>query len=162
MNDKEEKGIKNETITTYNTKQDKLDRKLELAKYRVEYDMIDINTVEPDTFGKDGFASPEELFQWLAEHKPQEEPVLSHGDFSLPNILFKEDSLAGFIDLGRMGIADKWQDIALCYRSLLYNFDGKYGGKKYEDYHPERFFEKLGIEPDWEKIKYYRLLDELF
>ena len=64
--------------------------------------------------------------------------------------------------MSRCGIADKWQDIALCYRSLLHNFSGKYGGKVYEGFSPELLFEKLGIEPDWEKIRYYILLDELF
>ena len=68
----------------------------------------------------------------------------------------------GFIDLGRGGIGDKWNDIALCYRSLKHNFDGTYGGKVYEDFHPDMLFEKLGLEPDWDKIKYYLLLDELF
>ena len=50
------------------------------------------------------------------------------------------------------------------FRALWYkhNFDGIYGGKKYEDFNPDILFEALGIEPDWEKIKYYRLLDELF
>ena len=32
-------------------------------------------------------------------------------------------------DLGRAGIADKWCDIALCYRSLTHNYDGSYGGR---------------------------------
>ena len=55
-----------------------------------------------------------------------------------------------------------FDDIALCYRSLKHNFDGTYGGKVYEDFNPELLFEKLGIEPDWDKLKYYILLDELF
>ncbi|MGN0203975.1 MAG: phosphotransferase [Coprococcus sp.] len=118
--------------------------------------------VEPDTFGKNGFASPEELYGWLMEHQPKEELTLSHGDFCLPNIFFEGQRLAGFIDLGRMGLADKWQDIALCYRSLLHNYDGIYNGKKYEGFEPGMLFEKLEIEPDWEKIRFYLLLDELF
>lgn len=139
-----------------------IDRKLEMAKYRVWHDMVDTDNVQPDTYGEEGFASPKELYQWLADNKPEEEPVLSHGDFTLPNILFEGNVLKGYIDIGKMGVADKWQDIALCYRSLLHNYDGKYGGKKYEGYNPGMLFEKLGIEPDWEKIKYYILLDELF
>lgn len=27
---------------------------------------------------------------------------------------------------------------------------------------PDRLFEELGMAPDWEKIRYYILLDELF
>lgn len=139
-----------------------IDRKLEMAEYRVEHDMVDTDNVEPDTYGENGFASPKELYQWLVKNKPKEDLVLSHGDFTLPNVLFEKDELKGFIDLGRMGVADRWQDIALCYRSLLHNYNGKYGGKKYEGYNPDMLFEKLGIEPEREKIRYYILLDELF
>lgn len=139
-----------------------IDRKLAMAGEWVAQGMVGMENVEPDTYGEDGFRNPEELYQWLVEHKPQEEPVLCHGDFCLPNLIFEGDDLKGYIDLGRMGAADKWQDIALCYRSLLHNYDGKYSGRKYEGYRPEMLFEKLGLEPDWEKIRYYILLDELF
>ncbi len=90
------------------------------------------------------------------------EPVFSHGDFCLPNIFLEDGQVAGFIDLGDASVSDKWRDIALCYRSLKHNFDGSYGGKVYEGFNPDILFEKLGIEPDWEKIKYHILLDELF
>ncbi len=139
-----------------------IERKLSMAEYWVEHDMVSMEDAEPDTYGKDGFRSPKELYGWLAEHKPPEEPVLSHGDFTLPNLIFSGNELKGFIDLGRMGAADKWQDIALCYRSLLHNYDGKYGGRRYEGFRPKMLFEQLGMEPDWEKIRYYILLDELF
>lgn len=45
---------------------------------------------------------------------------------------------------------------------VMQSFEGKYGGQKYENINPDILFEKLGIEPDWEKIRYYILLDELF
>ncbi|MBQ9136723.1 MAG: aminoglycoside 3'-phosphotransferase [Lachnospiraceae bacterium] len=139
-----------------------LTKKLQIAKEIVDENRVDIDNVEPDTFGENGFKNPAALWEWLSENRPIEEPVLSHGDFCLPNIFIEDDKVSGFIDLGRCGIADKWQDIALCYRSLLHNFDGKYGGKAYEGFYPEMLFEKLGIEPDWKKIRYYILLDELF
>lgn len=65
-------------------------------------------------------------------------------------------------DLGDTGIADKWRDISLCYRSLKHNFDGTFGGKVYPDFDPDMLFDALGIEPNWEKLNYYILLDELF
>lgn len=139
-----------------------LDRKLDAARFRVKNNLVDMENVEPDTFGPSGFENPEALLQWLITHKPSEELVLSHGDFCLPNIYIEDDKKINFIDLGRTGVADKWQDIALCYRSLKYNYDGKYGGKEYPGFNPNMLFEKLGFEPDWEKIRYYILLDELF
>lgn len=139
-----------------------LDKMLAVAKESVEKGEVDVDNVEPETFGENGFAGPEELWAWLVANKPEEELVLSHGDFCLPNIFVQDGKLAGYIDLGRAGMADKWKDIAICYRSLLHNFSGVYGGKVYEGFQPEMLFEALEIEPDWDKINYYILLDELF
>ena len=139
-----------------------VDAVLKEARERVEKDLVDVEDAEPTTFGKGGYESPQHLLEWLENHRPAFEPVLSHGDFCLPNIFLENRQVKGFIDLGKTGIGDKWNDIALCYRSLKHNFDGTYGGKVYEDFNPHMLFEKLSIEPDWEKIKWYLLLDELF
>jgi aminoglycoside 3'-phosphotransferase-2 len=56
--------------------------------------------------------------------------------------------------LGNSGIADQYQDIALMVRSLTSNF-----GKEWV----EVFLEAYGLEnTDWDKIKFYQLLDEFF
>ena len=135
---------------------------LKAAEYRVEHNLVDIGDAEPETFGKDGFKDPEELLVWLYDNKPAEDLVLSHGDFCLPNVFIENGKFSGFVDIGRMGIADRYQDIALCYRSLDHNFSGVYGGKSYGGYNEKMFFSALGIEPDFDKIRYYILLDELF
>ena len=70
--------------------------------------------------------------------------------------------VSGFIDLGKICIADRYQDIALCYRSLSNNFKGIYGRAACEGLDTDKFFEKLDVKPDWKKIRYYILLDELF
>ena len=139
-----------------------LDTELKEARYRVENGLVDIERAQPETFGENGFASPLELLEWLENNKPTLEPVLSHGDFCLPNIFLNNGRISGFIDLGDAGIADKWRDISLCYRSLKNNFNGSFGGKVYSDFDPDMLFEKLNIEPDRDKLKYYILLDELF
>lgn len=139
-----------------------LDAELAEGKYRVENDLVDVDNAEPTTFGEGGFESPEHLLEWLEENRPEPENVFSHGDFCLPNVLLVDGKVNGFIDLGDAGVGDKWRDIALCYRSLKHNFDGTFGGKVYEDFKPDLLFEALGMEPDWEKLNYYILLDELF
>ena len=139
-----------------------IDAKLAIARMAVENNEVDMDDAEPGTFGPDGFHNPKELLTWLENNRPAEEPVLSHGDYCLPNIFAEDESLSGFIDIGRSGVADKWLDIAICYRSLKHNYDGTYTGEAYEGFQPELLFEELGIEPDWEKINYYILLDELF
>lgn len=138
-----------------------LDNKLRLAEERVKAGLCDTENCEKDTYGENGFKNPEDLLQWLKCNRPEEELVFSHGDYCLPNIFVKNDQISGFIDLGRSGVADKYQDIALCYRSLIHNADGTYD-KIYSDVKPDKIFELLGIEPDWNKINYYILLDELF
>lgn len=102
------------------------------------------------------------MLEWLDQNKPDEEPVLSHGDYCLPNLFGVGEQVCGYIDLGRAGIGDKWCDIALCYRSLRDNLAGKYGGQVYDNFDPALLFAYLELEPDWEKIQYYILLDELF
>lgn len=139
-----------------------IDTELQEARYRVENNLVDLDNVEPTTFGEGGFKDPQALLEWLEENRPDYEPVLSHGDFCLPNIFIENGRISGFIDLGDTGIGDKWRDIALCYRSLRHNFDGSFGGKIYPDFHPEMLFDALGIEPNREKLRYYILLDELF
>ena len=139
-----------------------LDEKLRMAAYNVEHGLVDVENVEPDTFGPEGFADPKALLDWLAANRPEEELVFSHGDYCLPNVFLEDGKVCGFLDLGRAGVADKYQDIALCYRSFLHNYEGKYGGGSYGEVNPKIVFEKLGINPDWEKVRYYMLLDELF
>ena len=139
-----------------------IDKELAEARYRVENSLVDLDNVEPETFGPGGFRDPKELLAWLYENKPSYEPVLSHGDFCLPNIYLDNGIISGFIDLGDAGIGDKWRDIALCYRSLKHNAEGAYGGKVYPDTDPMQLFKKLQIEPDWDKIRFYLLMDELF
>lgn len=146
--------------------QNGLDEKLRQAELAVRSGLCSTEDVEEGTYGEGGFENPAALLDWLKHHRPAEEPVFSHGDYCLPNLFLKEGKISGFLDLGRSGVADRYQDIALCYRSLLHNYDGKYGGKVYagpdSDFCPELLFEELGIEPDREKIRYYILLDELF
>lgn len=139
-----------------------IDTELAEARMRVENNLVDINDMEPGTLGDGGFKDPGELLLWLENNKPDYEPVLSHGDFCLPNIFLDNGKVSGFIDLGDTGVGDKWRDIALCYRSLRWNSEGAYGGNVYPDVKSQMLFEALGIEPNMEKLRYYILLDELF
>lgn len=127
-----------------------LDEKLKSAWKRIKNNEIDMSDWEEDT----EFTSPEELYDYLLTNKPKEEVVFSHGDYCLPNVFIHNKKITGLIDLGRAGIADRWQDIALCVRSIEHNL----GSRRYTNL----LFKYLNLEPDYEKIKYYILLDELF
>jgi len=54
--------------------------------------------------------------------------------------------------MGRGGVADRHQDVALCMRELL-DFPTEYSNK---------FLKHLDFEPDIALIRYYILLDEFF
>lgn len=135
--------------------------KLERARKIVEAGKVDMDLVEPETFGEKGFSSPSALLGWLEEHVPEPDPVLSHGDLCLPNVFLEDWKVTGFLDLGRSGVGDRWNDIAILWRSLRDNFGGHYG-EAVEGFNADALFDALGVEKNEEKLRYYLLMDELF
>ncbi len=129
-----------------------LSRKLEVAAENVRNHRVDMSDWEPEN---DSFSAPEDLLRYLINNQPREEElVLTHGDYCLPNIFADGNRVTGFIDIGRAGIADQWQDVALCLRSFHHNFNT-------EEY-DNLLLKELSIPLDQEKLDYYILLDELF
>lgn len=135
--------------------------KLTRARKNVACGQVDMELVDPGTFGEGGFSSPAELLHWLEANKPPFEPVLTHGDFCLPNLFLDNWELTGFLDLGRSGVGDRWTDIAILWRTLRDNFGGHYG-EAVPGFHPDALFDALGIEKDEARLRYYLLMDELF
>lgn len=141
-----------------------LSQKLQIARQNVEFNRIDSLEAEIASFGPNGFEDPMALLTWLEANQPIEDLVFSHGDFCLPNLFLSQDieRVTGYIDLGRAGVADKYQDIALAYRSLKHNFAGVYDDYRIENAVATDLFNYLEMTPDWDKLNYYILLDELF
>ncbi len=130
------------------------------AEKTIQSGLFDPSDCEPETFGPDGFESPVALLDWLKHHQPPAERVLTHGDFCLPNLFTDGRQFTGFIDLGNVGISDRWMDLALGWRSLKHNSDGHYG-RIYPRIDPDDLFRAAGVPKDEEKLRYYILLDEL-
>jgi aminoglycoside 3'-phosphotransferase II len=84
---------------------------------------------------------------------PAEDLVVCHGDASLPNIMADGTGFSGIIDCGRVGVADRWQDLAIACRSLIYNCGPE---------HVAPFLATYGAEWDETRYRYYCTLDELF
>ncbi len=81
---------------------------------------------------------------------PIDRLVVCHGDACAPNTLLADDgSVCGHVDLGRLGIADRWADIAVGAWSTEWNYGPGYTNLYYASY---------GVEPDEEHIAFYRAL----
>lgn len=140
-----------------------LDNRLKTAKYNIDNNLVNVDDFNDDTLSPDGFKSVEDLYDFLIQNRPDEDLVFSHGDYCLPNVFIRDKKTVGFLDLGKAGIADRWQDIALCVRSLKYNICDLCG-IPYEQYLSlkNKLYDLIGVKEDKEKLRYYILLDELF
>lgn len=78
--------------------------------------------------------------------------MLCHGDYCFPNVLIEDQRVVGYLDLGEVGVADRWWDLAVATWSTTWNV-----GPGWE----ELFLESYGIQPDQERMAYYRLLYDL-
>ena len=86
----------------------------------------------------------------LEETAPVDEDlVVCHGDYCPPNVLLQGGRVTGYVDLGELGVADRWRDIAIGGWSTGWNF-----GTEYEPL----FYECYGVAPDPQRIAFYRLL----
>lgn len=79
--------------------------------------------------------------------------VVCHGDACLPNTLIAPDgTFVGHVDLGDLGVADRWADLAVATWSTEWNY-----GPGWEDL----YLEAYGIEADADRIRFYRDLWDL-
>ncbi|MCX4745592.1 aminoglycoside 3'-phosphotransferase [Kitasatospora sp. NBC_01287] len=98
-------------------------------------------------------ATVEHPLDLLADIPPLDGPVVCHGDACAPNTLVGDDGgCTGHVDLGALGVADRWADLAIATWSTRWNY-----GPGWED----PLLEAYGVERDQERITYYRLLWEL-
>ncbi len=89
----------------------------------------------------------------LAEAPPVDRLVVCHGDPCTPNTLIDNDGhYAGHVDLGSLGVADRWADLAVGSWATEWNY-----GPGWE----EAYLEAYGVEVDHERIRYYRDLWDL-
>jgi aminoglycoside phosphotransferase len=89
----------------------------------------------------------------LADVPPVDRLVVCHGDACAPNTLITEDGRwSGHVDLGELGLADRWADLAIATWSSEWNYGPGWGGLLLDAY---------GIRPDPDRTRYYRLLWDL-
>ena len=111
----------------------RLEIQLEAACRRTQARLVDETDFDDERVGR----TATDLFEELLKKRPvNEDLVFTHGDYCLPNIILDPTSLevSGFIDLGRCGVADRYQDLALAARSLAYNWGEKFVPALFEAY----------------------------
>jgi kanamycin kinase len=107
---------------------------------------LDNRTFHPDY----RHLTPAQALKRVADIPPVDKPVVCHGDTCAPNTLLTADGrFAGHVDLGRLGVADRWSDLAIATWSTTWN---------YGDGWEEPLLDAYGIAPDPERTDYYRLL----
>ena len=86
----------------------------------------------------------------LGAAPPIDRLVVCHGDACAPNTLLLDDgTVVAHVDLGTLGVADRWADLAVAAWSTEWNYGPGYDGLVYSGY---------GVAPDAERIAYYRRL----
>jgi kanamycin kinase len=86
----------------------------------------------------------------LPDAPPVDRLVVCHGDPCVPNTLIGDDGRwTGHVDLGALGVADRWADLAVATWSTVWNY-----GPGFE----AALLDAYGVEPDEERIAFYRRL----
>lgn len=118
------------------------------AERAVAEGLVDADDFDDENRG----ATPKELLERLVARQPADaDLVVTHGDFTTENVLWRPDSGAVLIDLPRLGVADRHRDLALAHRALagepgaLAAFHAAYGHD---------------APADEDRLRWYQLLDE--
>lgn len=90
----------------------------------------------------------------FSDSPPVERLVVCHGDACAPNTLIDDSGrCCGHVDLGDLGVADRWADLAVATLSLGWNYPAASPGFWEAD-----FYHGYGVEPDERRVDYYRWL----
>lgn len=130
----------------------RLERRLEEAGARVAAGLVDESDFDAD---RRGWTARKVLDTARSCAPASEDLVVTHGDACLPNFIWARGDRAGMVDLGRFGLADRYQDLALILRSARRNHPGVDAERLLNSAYPLPSIDEA-------KCSYYRLLDELF
>ncbi|VEG38077.1 aminoglycoside phosphotransferase [Mycolicibacterium flavescens] len=95
------------------------------------------------------FARP----SWVpAGAPPADRLVVCHGDACSPNTLLDDEgAFSGHVDLGDLGVADRWADLGIATMSLDWNFPTEGPGG-----FQELLLDAYGVAADVDRVAYYR------
>ena len=127
-----------------------LEQRIAAARSRVSAGLVDEADFDDERQGR----TAEDVFTEMLSTLPETyDLAVTHGDACLPNFMVEGSSFTGYIDCGRLGISDIYQDLALAARSIERNLGPAWVAP---------FFRTYGVEPDQQRIAFYCLLDEFY
>lgn len=128
----------------------RLERRFNEGRARIDAGLVN----EADFDREQQGWSAEQVWKAIQTHLPlTPDIVVTHGDFSLDNVLIEDGRITGCIDVGGAGLADRYHDLAVCWSDLA----------EYGAHAQERFLMRYGVgEGDRRKLQVYQLLNELF
>ncbi|WP_445399508.1 APH(3'') family aminoglycoside O-phosphotransferase [Streptomyces sp. LE64] len=130
------------------------------------HDVVARDAVNPEFLPEDQQQTPstellDRVTRQISRRREQEatDLVVCHGDLCLPNIILDPQTLdvSGFIDLGRLGLADRYADLAL----LLANARETWTDEEQARDADTAFAERYGIALDQDRLRFYLHLDPL-
>lgn len=132
------------------------DRRLAVTVPQALAAEVDLDDLDDE---RHGWTREELVAELLATRPRQEDLAVCHGDLCVPNVLFDPGTceVTGVIDTDRLGVADRWADLAIITRSLAARYNPQYG-----PWAAGRLLDRYRVPPDPAKIAFYRLLDEFW
>lgn len=133
----------------------RLDARFERSRKSIELELLSETNTE--FAAEHGGMTPSDVYNDMVARRPDSEDlVFTHGDPCMPNIIVQNGGMAGVIDLDGAGVADRYVDIAIFFRSFHRN-------SRIPIDLENVFLEGYGIDSlDPWKMEYYKTLDDLF
>jgi kanamycin kinase len=126
----------------------RVEHRLDRARDRLDVGQHLLDRFDPASLPE--VANPQVL---LSDPPSIDRLVVCHGDACAPNTLLHDDgTFAAHVDLDSLGVADRWADLAVAAWSTEWNYGPGYEQIVYDSY---------GIDPDPERITFYRLIWDL-
>ncbi|MFV2119150.1 APH(3'') family aminoglycoside O-phosphotransferase [Streptomyces sp. Act-28] len=136
------------------------------AVVAVAHDVVARDAVNPEFLPVDQRQTPTaELLDRLTRQVPRRreqeaaDTVVCHGDLCLPDIILDPRTLdvSGLVDLGRLGLADRYADLALPLANARETWTDEEQARAADT----AFAERYGIAPDHDRLRFYLHLDPL-
>lgn len=123
--------------------------RLALVHERAERGLLDPRTWREEH----GQLTVDQALRRLGDAPPEDLTVVCHGDACAPNTLLDDDGRwTGHVDLGSLGVGDRWADLAVATWSTEWNYGPGWEGLLLDAY---------GVQRDGDRVAYYRLLWDL-